>query len=516
MGITSACLQKTTRMASLTILSALSFLTSVVCANQMHYGMHWGAQGGARIRLSSKGLQYGASVGVGVLDRELKKVVIPDQGDSADIGIGRAYFTARGIKITNVKVPSYKVEPASGGRLKVSLNGVSVDAQGHVSGGVRTCFPYPCGWKICKACKTTISIGTGVKIAVRNVAIYLDADIRVLNKKPNIQVKACNVQLPHIGVYLTDKVLDVIYKMIAPILKAKVFPLLQKVICDESTKAIHKEANNFFRNFPDSQIIDKFARINYEFLEVSGNKDYLDLILRGEFQRRDNPQNSDLPLIDFPMYSDSSKMAYVWVSDRFLNTFGKIYHDGGLFKFVFTPDMIPKVPSIVKMFVNTDTLGMFFPDLAKKFPNRPMQFRAASYKPPTFHFSPGQANVRFFASANFDVVKADGTPEPAFWIKLDVNATGAVSVSQGGTRVHAKIDSFRFGGEVGGYTLGKFNLPLDGPEIRGIVQVLIWFVEPILEKGFPLPTTKELKLTNEKITFVENAARVEADLELNV
>merc|ERR1711881_333265 len=104
--VTPALFQKS-EMAFVS-LSALFLLACGSYASDVHYGIHYGAQGGARIRLSSKGLQYGASVGVGVLDRELKKVVIPDQGGKDGIAIGEAEWAARNIRITNVKVPNYK------------------------------------------------------------------------------------------------------------------------------------------------------------------------------------------------------------------------------------------------------------------------------------------------------------------------------------------------------------------------------------------------------------------------
>jgi len=266
-----------------------------------------------------------------------------------------------------------------------------------------------------------------------------------------------------------------------------------------------------FNTFPVTQNIDSHSRINYELKGVSGTNDYFDMILRGEFQSRPNPQSSKLAMTAFPPTSNSDKMVYIWISDFTANTFGQIYHDAGLFQFVFDVNSIG-IPNEIHQMLNTGSLGAFFPDLATKYPNRPMQFRAASYKAPVFNFSPGNAEVNLFASANFDVVDTDGKPVPAFWLKLDIKATGSVSVSNGATKIHAKIDGFKFKVEVGGYTLGEYNLPLDDPMIQGVVQSIIQMANPMLAQGFPLPTVNGLKLKNEKVTFVQNAVRVEGDV----
>merc|ERR1719376_357142 len=173
-------------------------------------------------------------------------------------------------------------------------------------------------------------------------------------------------------------------------------------------------------------------------------------------------------------------MIYIWISDFTANTFGQIYHDAGVFKFVFDVSTIG-IPKEISSMLNTANLAPFFPDLATKYPNRPMQFRAASHKAPVFKFSPGKA-------------------------------AGSVSVSNGATRIHAQINGFNFNVEVGGYTLGKYNLPLDDPMIQGVVQAIIQMANPMLAKGFPLPTVSGLKLKNERVTFVQNAVRVEGDV----
>lgn len=476
--------------------------------------------GGAQIRVSSKGLQYGASLGMQVLSRELKKVSIPDQGASKDIKIGDAQWSARGLHIKNVAIPSYTVRPVSGGKLRASVSGVSVDAGGSISGGVRmkgirTCLPYPCGWKICKKCTTIrapgITIRQGVTIRARSISFTLDFDVGISGGKPTVRAAGCNARLPNIDIDLSSKVLDVIYNAIAPVLKHFLTPIIQNAVCNEASKAINNELNNVFNTFPVTQNIDSHSRINYELKGVSGTNDYFDMILRGEFQSRPNPQSSKLAMTAFPPTSNSDKMVYIWISDFTANTFGQIYHDAGLFQFVFDVNSIG-IPNEIHQMLNTGSLGAFFPDLATKYPNRPMQFRAASYKAPVFNFSPGNAEVNLFASANFDVVDTDGKPVPAFWLKLDIKATGSVSVSNGATKIHAKIDGFKFKVEVGGYTLGEYNLPLDDPMIQGVVQSIIQMANPMLAQGFPLPTVNGLKLKNEKVTFVQNAVRVEGDV----
>ena len=459
-------------------------------------------------------MKYAADVGVALLERELKALVIPDMGGEQDIKVGTAHWNVSRLDITTVKVSDYFLEPDNGGRLNLLVSGIDVDASGRVSGGVTTCFPYPCGLKICRKCKQTFDMGVlGIKVSLRDVMVYLDLDINVKDRKPHLVNKACSVRIPTLNVKLSHSILNALLNTIAPILKKALLPSVQKNVCGEA--ALIRAANNFLMKFPDSQVIDNFARINYEFLEVSGNEKYLDLVLRGEFQKIHNPQLSQLPLIDFPTNSNSNKMLYVWVSDRTLNTFGEIFHQEGLLQVVVNGNT-PQLPSVVKVFLNTNLLWFGFPQLAWKYPNRPMQFRVSTYKQPTFHFSPDGAAARIYVALDFEVILKDGSLFRAFFIKLDIDAKGEVALSQGATKVSAKINSFRFGGQIGGYTLGKFSLGMDSLAVKGLAKLIVWLANPTLEKGFPLPSMPQLKVRNEKLEFVQNAVRVEADFELNV
>ena len=478
--------------------------------------------GGAQIRVTSKGLQYGASIGMKVLKRELNKVKIPNLGDKKDIVLGHIHWAARGLHIKNVHIPKYSLRPVSGGKLRASVSGVTVGAGGHISGGVTpkgvtVCVPFPCGWKICNHCHTVrppgIGIGTGVNINARSNSFSIEFTVGVNKGKPTIRAGNCHARAPSIGVSMTNGLLDVIYKAIAPVLMNLVRPIIEKSICGVAVAAINGGLNSFFSFFPTSLPIDRHTLINYALRQVSGTNNYFDMILRGEFQSLRNPKPSNLPMTLFPPSSSSHKMVYVWVSDFTLNTFGKVYHDAGLFNIVFDKT-VPDILKPIQVLMNTNTLAPFFPNLTQSYPDRPMEFRLSAEKAPTFHFQPGSASANLHAAAFFDVIKEDGTKLPAFWIKVKVDASGKVSLSKGATKLHAEIIGVKFTAEVGGYTLGKFNLPLDGPEVKGIVDGLVGFANPALKRGLPLPRLPGIRLKNEKLSFVKNAARVEADVEV--
>merc|ERR1712072_593938 len=80
--------------------------------------------------------------------------------------------------------------------------------------------------------------------------------------------------------------------------------------------------------------------------------------------------------------------------------------------------------------------------------------------------------------------------------------------------VGGMLTSFTFKLLVGGSIIGDVNLPVDNESIRKMVRGLVLDqANPILDKGFPLPQSHHTILKDTKLTIIQNAIRVDANVE---
>lgn len=61
---------------------------------------------------------------------------------------------------------------------------------------------------------------------------------------------------------------------------------------------------------------------------------------KGEFQSATAPKEAPFSPAPLPPDSESTKMAYIWVTDYILNTAGLVYQDAGILNQTVTPSMV--------------------------------------------------------------------------------------------------------------------------------------------------------------------------------
>jgi len=453
-------------------------------------------QRGAQIRLSSKGLEYAAGVGMKRLLKDLQGKRLKDKSDKK----GKFQWKASGITIEYVRIPQYKLQPVAGVGLRASVGGIQLQARG------KLWYRYKKGW-------IKFQDTTNVVIKAKGLGFSVGLKVDAKNGLPTATAYSCAATLSDIDLDFSGG-LDIIYNLVSGIFEQKLKSEFKELLCKEGNDLINKNVDKMLKTLTVKKAIDKWAVVNYEFEKPYATNNYFDLLLKGEFQNRYDPKPSFLPPPSFDVTSAADKMVYIWLSEYTLNSAGLVYHEAGFLNKVIKPtDKLIK--GGIAPFINTRSFQRMIPGLYAAHPNRPLQFTITTYRAPAFKVQPGKITCIIFAKVQVQVQAADGKVVPAFHIYLDVSAVGSVFVHSNYT-IGGKIKDFKFGTRIGGSTVGVVNLPLDNPAVKAMVRgLVIDQANPMIQKGFPLPKVKDLELVNPKVTFVHKAIRIDTDVKYN-
>jgi len=450
---------------------------------------------GAEIRLTKKGLHYGASIGVAKLQSELQNKRI----DKIEGSKGIASFYAENIVIQSINIGSYSAVPIPNVGLRLSVGSIAISLKGRVG------YKAKKGW-------LKFSDHSDVTVKGR-INLSLNVKLGATSGKPVLQAIGCSASVSSLDLDFHGG-LSWIYNLFSSLLEKKLKDPISKLICKEGQKVANVEANKFLSTFPVTQRISDLAVIDYSFETPEVTSNFIDLLLRGEFLNVKNPKQSSLQPPAFSTTTDSTKMIYVWLSDFTVNSAGRVLYEAGKLKGRITAQN-KLVPAMVKPFLNTATLQDIIPQLYENYPDCPIQLFVEAYKAPMVEINPGQLFVHLYAKISIQVVETNGKVTPIFYLKLDVKAHGQVSLRTvfSSLKVGGNIDEFSFTGDVGGSIIDDINVPFENQSIKDMVRgLVIDKANPFLNQGFPIPKIKDLRFVNPSVTIVKNAIRIDTDV----
>uniref|UniRef100_A0A8C0QHG1 Bactericidal permeability-increasing protein n=1 Tax=Chelonoidis abingdonii TaxID=106734 RepID=A0A8C0QHG1_CHEAB len=184
---------------------------------------------------------------------------------------------------------------------------------------------------------------------------------------------------------------------------------------------------------------------------------------------------SDTPFSPAPFLlpDEGDHMLLLGLSEFSANSAAFVYFTAGSLRKNFRDDMIPKRSPIR---LNTGSVGVFFPEVRKLYPDMPMELHLSARKQPLLTCRPDSLALALFGTAEAFVVLPNATLASAFLLDL-------VSAGQGPG--HPGSLSPRGPGIL--LPLGSGSSPLTSAP----------FVSPEkLKKGFPLPSIYNLSLVN--------------------
>jgi hypothetical protein len=351
------------------------------------------------------------------------------------------------------------------------------------------------------------------------MGVSLDISLKVTatgSGKPHVVVAGCSSGMADLGLHFHGGHAW-LWKLVQGPLKSFLKGKLRGKICDTVTSAINSNVNKYLDMFPTRMNIKNYAYIDYSLAQPSFLKDYMDFFVRGEFLNYKHPVHSHLTPPQFQTTTSANKMVYIWLTDYSLNTAAEVFHNAKLLSRVIK--IGDKIPAGVKPFLNTRSIKGFIPALYKKYPDRPIRITLDTFKAPTFQLRPGQASASLYVRAGINVEQKDKRLVNVFHLDLSVSGKGTASMKTLGRQINlcGNINSFTFKMAVGGSTIGAISLPVNNPSIQALVKGLVVDqANPYLNNGFPLPQSNQVVLRSPALTIVQNAVRVDTNVEYHL
>ncbi|XP_061486133.1 bactericidal permeability-increasing protein-like [Rhineura floridana] len=401
-----------------------------------------GAEGGLKVQVSQKGLEYAKELGLELLKSRLKKETFQDINGSSNVPlVGKVQYSVSGARVSQLQVNHIAIGFIAGTGVNISIQ----NAQFLVSGN----------WKMASVFRQ--DSGTA-DISINRLSLSAVLGVgRDAVGRPQVWYDSCRSAIGDFSMKFSGGS-SWLYNLAASVLKKMLKSEVNKHLCSELKKEIDKVAQ-LLKTMDASAQLDAIAGIDYSLV----NKPVIDVDrcnvdLKGQFFVLGEPHRKPFLPAPFLLPNQSDSMILLGISESVANSAAFVYYTAGALRMNYKDSMVPRS---FPFRLNTKNVGLFLPELKKRFPDMPMEIHLSARKQPLLTFQPSGVEATLFGSAEAFVVLPNASLASVFRINIDSKLTG---------QFFLKPDkSGKPLGKVGGsVALKNFHLSQDRPKIGEI------------------------------------------------
>ncbi|KAF3824880.1 hypothetical protein GH733_010214, partial [Mirounga leonina] len=401
--------------------------------------------------------------GVAVLQKELEKIKIPDFSGSFKIKyLGKGRYSFYSMVIRGFQLPSSQIRLVPNKGLDLSIRNANVKISGK--------------WKARKKfLKTKGNFDLGMEGISISAGLELGFD--PASGLPTATCSSCSNHIESVSVRISGGKLGWLIQLFHKKIESSIRKTMASKICQIVTSSVSSKLQSYLKTLRVTTKIDKVSGINYslgEFFSVA----------------HPSPPPFTSPALDFPANHD--RMVFLGISDYFFNTAGFVYQQAGVLHLTITDNMIPKRS---KIRLTTTFLGTLIPQVAKMFPDRPVQFNIWASSPP--HLTMLPTGLVFTPALEIQAFAVLPNSSLASLFVLHLNTNASMEVNATADRLVGKLSLDTLLLELKHSDVGPFSVV--------VLQAIMNYVLPItviprinerLEEGFPLPLPANIRLFN--------------------
>eukprot|EP00300_Choanocystis_sp_HF-7_P024250 c25668_g1_i1.p1 GENE.c25668_g1_i1~~c25668_g1_i1.p1 ORF type:complete len:531 (+),score=134.07 c25668_g1_i1:32-1624(+) len=443
---------------------------------------------GTRAVVSQKGVDYGLSVAVPIVEAKILAVTIPGiSGRSSDFDY----------KIENIRINKCDLTGVSttfvAGQNMIQILVKDLQIQVHGSWSYKEHHihvPYGSG-----SFDAGVSGSSTVNAAVR---------VQVVNGRPFVAHDATSVHIDDLKLTIHGSAMSWLYNILIGSFKSTLKGKIQSLIVDQLESFVDHEANAILKQ------LDLVIGLPFPapFDDLTADLTLTSLSSANQYFAADahglvyNAPNQNCPLTPAPMAQvadavATSRMATITLSPFVVNSAFWASHEAGLLTYLITPQMLPP-PNVL----STNYFSVFVPQLILKYGSKNMTMQVTTTSPPALtvaaNYTDG-AGASVIAPANFTFSVLDGANSVEVFvlacpIQIAFEATINASVVHGEFSFLAcnlTLSSSNVGGVFVSGIQFAVNLALQ--------SLLIPMANAAIAKGFPLPTVEGLSFLSSTI-----------------
>ncbi|XP_063000029.1 bactericidal permeability-increasing protein-like [Elgaria multicarinata webbii] len=481
-------------------LFALPLLTSYVQLTRAD-------NGGAKVQVTKKGLEYGKELGLEMLKSVIKKAAIQDlQGSYKSMLTGTIDYSLSGIKVLQVQVSSSKADFSARKGINLTIENAQISLTGK--------------WKL----SHKLGKGNGdINTTIRQLSISTLLGVgKQVKGQLSVKVIECKTSVGGLALKLQGKN-SWFYNSLVPAFKKTLKSEINKSTATnqaspftrprysgaELCPLIEEGIDNIAEILKVAGVtapIDSFVGIDFTLMsEPVIGVDQCTGEFKGEFYPLGKPSRAPLQPAPFSLPKQSNSMVVLGVSEFVLNTAAFAYFTAGVLRVKLTNDTIPK-GFLFRM--NTKNIGNYSQELYEQFPHMLMEVHIAARKAPHLSMKPDGLNATLAGSAEAFVILPNASLVPVFLLNFDSNLRGQISFEA--------VKSGKSIGKVGGsVTLENIQLSQEWSKVGDIKiksmednlkedgQRVLSKLNNRLKEGIPLPYVPKTTLQNPKVTMHE-------------
>nr|XP_034978896.1 bactericidal permeability-increasing protein-like [Zootoca vivipara] len=364
-----------------------------------------GADGGLKVQVTQKGLNYAKELGIEILKLELKKETFHNINGSYTVPLaGKVQYSVSGIQVTEFQVNQAGAEFAPGTGVNLSVQ----DAKVLMSGN----------WKL--ASFLGDDSGT-IDISIDRLTISMVMGVdRGDEGRLRVWYESCRSAMGDFRLTFYGGT-SWLYNIAASALKDMLKSEVNQQLCSEVKKGIGKIAE-ILKTMNVSVQLDPIAGIDYSLVERPViDVDRCNVDLKGQFFTVGKTlHGGPFQPAPFLLPNQSDSMVLLGISELVANSAAFVYYTAGALRVNYTDAMVPKT---LPLRLNTKNVGIFVPELNERFPNMPMEFHLAAQKEPELRFQPTGVEVTLFGFAEAFVILPNASLASVFLLNIDANLT---------------------------------------------------------------------------------------------
>ncbi|XP_075427841.1 LOW QUALITY PROTEIN: bactericidal permeability-increasing protein-like [Ascaphus truei] len=367
---------------------------------------------GVKGRVTLKGFQYGWQVGVQELQQRLASIQVPDVSGSISVPvIGTVWYSVTRLQIRDLQFPESDVSLSSNTGVKVSVS----QGQVWVTGFMRISTVLGGGSAGMELSVTGLSL-SGVLGVTRDDSGHG----AVWNAGCSSSVGDTDVHFHGGSGWL--------FNLFRGAMQRPVHDALSTHLCPEFDVAIAR-METIMSSLPVALLVDSVAVLEFSLVAPPLiTERSLELPVKGQFVGFSERWDPPFPPEQLPLPDLDSRMLLFALSQFSVNSAGYVHYKSGILRVNVTDDMIPKLSPLR---LNTKSLGIFVPELQRRFPDpSPVLLHVSARAPPSVSCQPDALTLQVSADIQAFAIGPDQTITPLFQLQMDMATQVDVLLSE--------------------------------------------------------------------------------------
>uniref|UniRef100_A0A0N4Z9G8 BPI1 domain-containing protein n=1 Tax=Parastrongyloides trichosuri TaxID=131310 RepID=A0A0N4Z9G8_PARTI len=467
---------------------------------------------GAQIQFSKNGLNYVAGLAIEALNQKLNGMTIPDISSMLKFS-----YHLSNIKIDQFNIPqsSNLINFSPTDKFGIDMTGLSAKVTAHYQVKVKEGFIH-------------VSKSGDVEIEISSTSIAAEVAISSKNGHPFLSPQTCNVNFGEFDIKFHGSLLDDIIDLFKKEIEKHLKPKIESIVCTELENLETNQGNALLESIPlDIGLSGELSGFHVNYALTSNPESSttsFTIPIEGFIYYNGHNNDAGIPKASNVIhpYSTDKYLCIDFDGDRMLGSAAYAFKVSPLSNFLIDDNLLSKFPKSVQDFFQCTCadklcIGELIPEIKNDcLPGKSVAIDASAIAFPGFHFNSTGIYINATGTGTFQVVTPKGEKMDLFDLEMDLGLLLESDLKITNWKVTGDIELYEYHFKVLKSAVG----PISTNTIQSIIDkalkvIILDLADHYLEQGFPLPSIKDMTITEPTFKFGAELLSFCADFELH-